>query len=190
MALDWGTLLKAGSVAAAPATGGASLTPMLIGAALGAAKHFGIDAPNEKASRKANAKIMRYSPWTGIAPTPVREAPGLFSSALQGAALGNVAGGLTNGASAAAGGAAGAGSAGEGALGSGKMVADLGSGQAALQAGMPASPWAAPTLGKSLQAPSLLGGLPGERVYGGLAQEGPGSAWNQMKPMGTRYSRK
>ena len=79
---------KVAGVAAAPVTGGASLTPMLIGAGLGAGKHFLIDKPNEEKSAKLSAEIMRYSPWTHMQAPEVQRAGGLFSSALQGGALG------------------------------------------------------------------------------------------------------
>ena len=93
---------KAAGVALAPATGGASLAPMLIGGGLGAAKHFMVDKPAEEASRKQSAAMMRVSPWSGIAPSAVKSAPGLFSSALQGGAMGATAGNMLGGAAAQA----------------------------------------------------------------------------------------
>lgn len=91
-------------IAAAPFTGGASLVPALAGAGLGAAKHFAVDAPAEKRSRAMNAEIMRYSPWTKMQAPGVKEAPGLFKSALQGGSMGmTAAGGLAKMAGAAAG---------------------------------------------------------------------------------------
>ena len=84
-------LTKVGGVVAAPFTGGASLTPMLIGAGLGAAKHFGIDKPAAERSRKTAAEIQRYSPWTGMKAPEIKDAS-LLSSTLGGAALGATAG--------------------------------------------------------------------------------------------------
>jgi hypothetical protein len=101
------TLMKAGEIVAAPATGGASLTPMLVGAAAGAAKHFLVDKPEQEKSAQLQADIMRYSPWTGLQGPGIHYAPGLFSSALQGgamgASIGNALGGAVQAAPAAMG---------------------------------------------------------------------------------------
>jgi hypothetical protein len=93
-------LSKAAGIVAAPVTGGASLAPMLIGAGLGAGKHFLLDKPAEEASRKQSAAMMRVSPWSGIKPSEVKTAPGLFASALQGGAMGATAGSALGGAEA------------------------------------------------------------------------------------------
>jgi hypothetical protein len=98
-----GSLLgKIAGVAAAPMTGGTSLLPMALGAAAGAGKHFLVDKPNQKKSAELSAEIMRYSPWTGMQAPGIKYAPGLFSSALQGGAMGAMAGQAMGGAGAAA----------------------------------------------------------------------------------------
>lgn len=58
------------------------------GAALGFLKNKLVDKPAEGRSRKMNAEIMRYSPWTGMQAPGVKEAGSAFGSMLQGAALG------------------------------------------------------------------------------------------------------
>lgn len=80
---------------AAPFTGGASLAPALVGAGLGAAKHFIVDKPQEEASRKHSAEIMRYSPWTGMQAPAVKKAS-LFGNLVQGGSLGATYGNLWN----------------------------------------------------------------------------------------------
>jgi hypothetical protein len=87
---------------AAPFTGGASLVPALVGAGLGAAKHAFVDKPAEERSAKLSAEIMRYSPWTGMQAPAVKKAPGLFSSMIQGGAMGATAGNLASKAAGAA----------------------------------------------------------------------------------------
>lgn len=85
-----------GGIAAAPFTGGTSLIPILAGAAAGAGKHFLVDKPQEEQDKKTAATIMRYSPWTHMAPPPIRRADA-FGSILQGSAIGSMFGGLGGG---------------------------------------------------------------------------------------------
>lgn len=51
-------------------------------AAAGLAKSEFIDAPKAERQRKLQGEIARYSPWTGMKPTPVKEADP-FGSALE-----------------------------------------------------------------------------------------------------------
>lgn len=165
-----GALSKIGMAVAAPFTGGASLTPMLVGAALGAGKHFLADKPAENRKRKAAAEVMRYSPWTGMQAPEVKESS-LFDSLASGASIGG-----TLGAAGAAAGAEGAIKGAGTALGAGgtpalgvaegfkQGTAGLGAG---LGAGLPgaalpsAAGIAAPELGASLAAatPAANAGL-------------------------------
>lgn len=95
---DW--IKDLGGIAAAPFTGGtslmATLAPIVAGAGLGIAKNQLVDAPNEARSRQVAATTTRYSPWTHLQPPPIKTAPGMFSSGLQGAALGAAAGNAMN----------------------------------------------------------------------------------------------
>jgi hypothetical protein len=67
------------------------MLPILAGAGLGFLKNKLIDKPAEQRSRKMNAEIMRYSPWTGMQGPGVKEAGSVFGSMLQGGALGSMA---------------------------------------------------------------------------------------------------
>ncbi len=59
------------------------MLPVILGSlGLGAAKHFISDKPRAERQRKLNAEIIRYSPWTGMAPQQVDE-PDLFGNLLQ-----------------------------------------------------------------------------------------------------------
>lgn len=57
------------------------------GAGLGVAKHYLADKPAAERNRATQAEVARYSPWTGMKPTPVED-PSLFNSALQGGTMG------------------------------------------------------------------------------------------------------
>ena len=74
----------------------------IIGAIVGAAKHYGVDKPQEEKERKLAAETARYSPWTGMKPGTVKRA-NLAGSVIQGGATGAMMGaGLGAGAPAAA----------------------------------------------------------------------------------------
>jgi hypothetical protein len=64
--------------------------PMAIGAAIGAAKNVG-DQQQANAQRKAQSQLTRYSPWTGIQGTAVKD-PSLIGNVAQGAAAGAMLG--------------------------------------------------------------------------------------------------
>jgi hypothetical protein len=169
------TLGTIGGIAAAPFTGGASLAPMLIGAAVGAGKHFLVDKPQEEQDKKTAATIMRYSPWTGFKAPAIRRADG-FGSVLQGAAMGSTVGGAlapAAGAASAATGAApalfgGADQAAKGFIQAGQNAANA--------VGMvPQMPQIA-----GLSAPGLGSALGGSAASLGVPQQG--SWWQQMKP--------
>lgn len=63
------------------------LTPMLAGAGIGLLKSEVFDRPKSERERKMAAETMRYSPWTGMTPQPVKEADPM-GSALQGGMTG------------------------------------------------------------------------------------------------------
>ena len=48
------------------------LAMMALGAGAGYLKNQLVDKPNEERERQLQAEIARWSPWTGISPTPVR----------------------------------------------------------------------------------------------------------------------
>ncbi len=63
----------------------------LVGAGLGAAKHFVSDKPNEEADRRLAAETARYSPWTGMRPGQIKRA-NLIGSVMQGGGAGALVG--------------------------------------------------------------------------------------------------
>jgi len=61
-------------------------TALLAGAGLGAAKHFGVDAPKAGRQKKLRAATARYSPWTGLNPQNVQvDQPNILGGMIGGA---------------------------------------------------------------------------------------------------------
>ena len=63
----------------------------IVGAMMGAAKHYMADVPAEEADRKLAAETARYSPWTGMKPGQIKRANGV-GTITQGAATGALLG--------------------------------------------------------------------------------------------------
>jgi hypothetical protein len=87
---------------------------LLAGAAVGLARGYA-DQQREKKDRQTQAEIARYSPWTGMGPSPVKPADMLGSTmqgAMGGAMMGQAMGGGGGGGGTADGSASGFGDAG------------------------------------------------------------------------------
>lgn len=67
------------------------LTMAMIGGGVGLLKGELVDRPREQRERNYQSVVARYSPWTGMQPTPPKEADP-FGSALQGGMTGAMLG--------------------------------------------------------------------------------------------------